>query len=144
MNIDAVLARLRDHEGIALDPYQDTVGVWTIGIGKSLGTENPGPLKITPALAEAICRDDIRSATEDLDEYVPWWKSLDDVRQQILCELAFNMGISHLLGFRKFLFAAETVSPNLAAAELLNSKWAEQVGHRAVVLANAWRTGSFV
>ena len=61
----------------------------------------------------------------------PWWRSLDDNRQRILANMCFNLGYPRLSGFKRFLAALHTGQWETAAVEMMDSKWATQVGDRA-------------
>ena len=138
MNCDILAARLAKHEGLRLKPYRDSVGKLTIGIGRNLDD-----VGISAAEAMALCLNDIDGASAELDGQVPWWRSMNDARQEVLCEMRFNMGWARLAGFRKFLAAAAAGDFEAAAHEMLSSQWATQVGKRAITLADARRKGSF-
>ena len=138
MNKQALLTRLIEHEGLCLAPYKDTLGNLTIGIGRNLANG------ISEAEARYMALNDIVAAEDDLDRNIPWWrKLLNETRQQVLCEMAFNLGWPKLKGFTRFLVALELGAYEGAAFEMLNSKWATQVGNRADTLARAMQTGSF-
>ena len=136
MNILALRSALRLDEGVRMRAYQDSVGVWTIGVGHNL-QDRP----VSQAVVDMILQDDIDAAVGDLDAHVSWWRNLNDVRQNVMVNLCFNMGMARLLTFHKFLSAAQTGEWATAKAELLNSLWASQVGARAVRLANEFETG---
>lgn len=138
MDKNRLLSHLCKHEGLRLKPYRDSVGKLTIGVGRNLDD-----VGISAAEAMTLCLNDIEEASEELDRQVPWWRSLNDARQEVLCEMRFNMGWPRLAGFRKFLLAAEAGDFEAAAHEMLSSQWAAQVGKRAVTLADATRKGSF-
>ena len=138
MNRDTLKARLIDHEGLLLKPYRDSEGVLTIGIGRNL--DHVG---ITEAEARALCDSDIATAEKGLDALAAWWRTLDETRQQVLCEMAFNLGASRLMGFTKFLAALQRRDYETAGDEMLDSRWATQVGNRAVKLSKAMKTGAF-
>jgi lysozyme len=55
--------------------------------------------------------------------------------------MLFNMNSQKLLQFRKMWTAIEAEDFERAAAEMLDSRWAEQVGQRAVDLAEIMRAG---
>lgn len=129
-------ARLRVSEGWRPRMYYDTVGVPTIGYGHSL--LNP----ISPRAGEVILEDDIQTvAIGPLDKHLPWWRALDGVRQVVLAEMAFNLGIVGLLGFTNTLRAVQERRWADAARGMLASKWARQVKGRAVELAAMMETG---
>jgi lysozyme len=124
------------HEGMSLRPYKDTVGKLTIGVGRNL--EDVG---ITEEEALFLLRTDITRVITVLDATFPWFRFLDDVRQRVLADMCFNLGVSGLLKFRKTLELVEARRYKEAAEEMLNSLWAKQVGGRAVRLAKMMETG---
>jgi lysozyme len=67
---------------------------------------------------------------------------LDDVRQRVLANMCFNMGIGKLLGFKNFLVAVQAKDWTKAVAEMKNSAWFKQVGQRAVRLASMMESGN--
>jgi lysozyme len=78
-----------------------------------------------------------------LDNAIPWWSTLDDDRQNVIIDLAFNMGIKTLLTFHDTLAHIEAGEYDAAADAMASSRWATQVGQRAVFLENAMRTGEY-
>ena len=84
---------------------------------------------------------DIRRVKADLDLALSWWRGLDDVRQRVLVNMAFNLGITRLLGFKNTLAAMQAGNYADAAKGMLDSKWATQVGARATRLAAMMRDG---
>lgn len=148
-----MINRLILHEGLRLMPYKDTLGLWTIGIGRCVET-NPfteeelkavGDWKngITRNAAYMLCRNDIDRCLCELKKNIAFFEKLDAERQYVLLDLCFNMGIKGLLKFKNMLSAFGVGGWNKAADELLNSKYATQVGKRAVRLANCIKTGRF-
>lgn len=136
MNRDALAAQLAFDEGCKLKPYRDTVGKLTIGIGRNLDD-----VGISKAEAMAMLAADIDMAAAGLDRALPWWRDMSDSRQQVLCNMAFNMGLSSLLGFKNTLAAMKAGDYQAAAAGMRASKWAKQVGARAERLAKTMEQG---
>ena len=66
---------------------------------------------------------------------------MDDNRKRALVNMAFNLGLSRLRSFKRMLKALAEEDFETAAAEALNSRWAEQVGDRAARLATLIRSG---
>ena len=64
----------------------------------------------------------------------PWFHRLSEARQRVLVNMCFNLGLSRLMGFKKFLTAVEAGEWETAGVEMLDSKWAEQVGPRSTRL----------
>lgn len=116
--------------------YTDTVGKVSGGIGRNLTDNGFHDNEI-----DLMYENDRATAEAFLDRNLPWWRSLDPVRQRVLMNMAFNMN-SRLLGFKDMLAAAHGGDWNKASAEMLDSVWAKQVGARAVRLANMMLSGS--
>jgi lysozyme len=126
---------LRD-EGIRLKPYRDTVGKLTIGVGRNLDDKG-----ISRDEAMELLDNDITEVTLALNARLPWTTYLHGPRHAALVNLAFNMGIGGLLEFKKMLGAFKAEKWDVAAKELLDSKYATQVGARANRLAEQLKTG---
>jgi lysozyme len=124
------------HEGCKLTAYRDSVGVITIGIGRNL--QHRG---ITQEEALMLLRNDISATLTAMRKELPWTIALDDVRQRVLCDMAFNMGVGQLLEFKRTLAAVKAGDYEAAADMMLDSRWASQVGERARRLARMMRTG---
>jgi lysozyme len=125
-----LLKRLFDEESLQLKPYTDSVGKLTIGIGRNL-TDNG----ITQSEATYLCINDIDKAIKDLQFYLPSFDSYPDMVQLVLTDMTFNMGIYELLKFKNTLMFIKSGDYKSAAEEMLNSKWAKQVGQRAIDLS---------
>lgn len=126
---------LRD-EGLRLRPYQDTAGKWSIGVGRNLSD-----VGISRAEALFLLQNDIQAATQSLETFLPWTAALDDGRLSALVAMTFNMGIWGLCEFKLFLAAVQAGDWSEARDQILQSKWAEEVGARAQRLAIQIETG---
>lgn len=136
MNRARLTETLKRHEGFRATPYHDAVGKLTVGYGRNLEA-----VGVSTGMAESMLQEDIEAAVAGLDERLPWWRALDDVRQEVLVNMAFNVGLRGLLGFRRMLAAAEAGDYDTAADEMLDSRWEQQVGARAHELAAMMRQG---
>jgi lysozyme len=130
-------AELLLHEGVRLKPYRDSAGYLTIGTGRNL--EAIGISQDENAL---MLNNDIHRAEQALNQHCPWWRTLNPVRQRVLMNMCFNLGIATLLQFTQTLQAIQKGTYEQAATHMLNSQWASQVGGRAVWLAKAMRNGA--
>lgn len=137
MDRPTLIAELERDEANRLKPYPDSVGKLTIGIGRNL-TDNG----ITKEESYFLCNNDIDDVEGDLDYNLPWWRNLNEVRQRVLANMCFNMGIVRLLKFSNMLRHARNGEYTLAAVEMRASKWYEQVGIRATRLESMMRTGA--
>lgn len=136
MDADRLRSDLVRDEGLRLKPYRDTVGKLTIGVGRNLDD-----VGISQPEALVLLSSDIERVVSDLTARVPCWVALDEVRQRVLANMAFNLGISRLLGFVQTLSAVQSGRWADASVAMLSSVWAQQVGPRATRLAEMMRTG---
>lgn len=139
MNHEKLAAELHVDEGKRARIYLDTEGNWTGGVGRNLSSRPFSEDEIALML-----RNDIRTAEKDLDRFLPWWREMTEARQNVLANMCFNLGISRLLKFVKALDLMRASRYDAAAKEMLDSKWAKQVGARARRLAEVMRKGEFV
>ncbi len=135
INMKEMVKQLELHEGLRLKPYYDTVDKLTIGIGRNL--EDTG---ISKAEASFMLQNDLIRIIAELDEQMPWWRELTENRRRILVDMAFNLGTFGLSQFRDMLAATKVGDFDGASKEMLDSKWAKQVGVRAERLAKAMKT----
>lgn len=131
-----MIRQLRLHEGERLKPYRCTAGKLTIGVGRNL--EDRG---ISTAESAVLLANDIDAHWRELVRALPWVENLDEVRQRVLLDMAFNLGIAGLLGFKNTLATIKAGDFQKGAAMMLDSRWAGQVGQRADRLAVMMATG---
>jgi len=134
-------SQLRLDEQEVLHAYQDHLGFWTIGVGRLIDKRKGGG--ISREEAALLLRNDIQRTTGAIQENIPWFEKLDTVRQAVLLNMAFQMGVGGLLGFRNTLKLIEDGKYVHAAAAMLQSKWATQTPERAKRLATQIRTGEW-
>ena len=138
MNKTKLAEQLKKHEGLKLKPYTDTVGKLTLGVGRNLIDKG-----ITEQEALFMLNNDVDYFYGKLCSRINWFWAINDARQNVLVNMAFNLGIGGLLTFKKTLTLIGEAKYELAAKEMLNSKWARQVGYRAEELAEQMRTGEY-
>lgn len=131
-----LLGRLSRTEGRRNKPYVDTVGKITIGIGHNLADKG-----ISDAIVDQLFQSDIGEAAAGA-ETLPIYTNLDPIRQTVLVDMVFNMGLQDLKQFVNTLAAIGRRDYEAASVNMLNSQWARQVGSRATELAEIMRTGS--
>ena len=129
-DMDKMIDELVDHEGLELHPYEDSLGILTIGVGRNL--EERG---ISEDEAFYLLGNDIEVIWDELISKHPIVEDLDDQRQMILLNMAFNMGVPRLGKFKKMWAAIESGDMEEASKQALDSRWADQVGRRAEELA---------
>lgn len=129
-----VLDYIKKNEGLRLKPYVCPAGKLTIGYGHNL--DNP----ISEEVAELILIDDLHVVLMDLVSIFP--NNIFSVNRYVaLLDLMFNLGKSRFLTFKKMIRAINEEDWDKAADELLDSKYATQVGQRANNNANLLRKG---
>ena len=138
-NTQDLITQLIDHEGLKLFPYHSTADKLTIGVGRNL--EDRG---ISNDEAAYLLKNDIDIVERELLEAQPLVSMLDPVRQRVLVDMGFNLGTPTLMKFSNMWDAIEDEDWDEASAQMLDSRWAKQVGRRAVRLADAMRTGEWV
>jgi len=133
-----IYEQLRRDEGLRLKPYLDSVGKMTIGVGRNLTDKG-----ITQAEADRFLFNDVDEVYAGLED-AGYVGGVNDARYYVLVNMAFNMGINGLLAFKRMLAAYRIRDWETAATEMLDSKWATQVGARSERLALQMRMGEWV
>ncbi len=126
------------HEGIRLKSYICPAGKVTIGVGRNI--QDVG---ISRDEAIIMLDNDIKRCYTQLSDRYPWFYPLDSVRQEVLVNMVFNMGIGAFSKFHNLIAFMSSERYMQAAIEMIDSKWAEQVGSRAKELAEMMRTGEY-
>ena len=129
MNRVQLIEELKRDEGVVLTLYKCSAGKNTIGVGRNVDDRG-----ITEDESDYLLGNDIDLCVDELENNFTWYKNLSDARQRVLVNMCFNLGLTRLLGFKKFLAALEAEDWDRAAEEMLDSKWAVQVGPRSTRL----------
>lgn len=137
-----IIEQLRRDEGEVLHVYQDTLGYWTIGVGRLVDKRKGGG--ISRDEAGYMLNNDVNRVTEELSRRLPWFVDLNEARRGALVNMAFQMGVDGLLGFRNSLELIRTGRWDEAKRNLLLSRWAQQTPQRAERVAEQMRTGQWV
>lgn len=124
-----------DATGEAICPGYVMVGHPTIACGRALDTHG-----LSAGEVQTLLENDIAAIDAALRIY-PWWVALSSVRQFVIVDMAFNLGINGLLKFRRMIAALSDGNYSLTATEMLASAWATQLPTRAHKLAQIMRTG---
>ena len=133
---------LKKHEGLMLRPYKCPAGHWSIGYGHNLEAHGEFlPESITEEEAEEYLTKDIEKAIDDCQMQIPDFEGYDSVRKAVLIDMCYNMGVWKLIKFVRMLKAMHQYDWQRAADELLDSKYARQVGSRSKENAQMLITG---
>jgi lysozyme len=151
------------HEGLRLRVYTCTANKKTIGVGRNLEDVGLYPEErdrilgrtglsrsqvinileergITKDEALYMLDNDIAGYTKDVEQF-PWFKYLDPVRQKIIVDMCFNLGLAGLKKFRKMIGHLEAGAYSNAAEEMKDSKWYWEAGNRSRRLVKMMATG---
>ena len=137
-----LIRQLRGDEGFVRHAYQDHLGYWTIGVGRLIDARKPGS-GLRDIEIDFLLNNDVDDRISTLLKVLPWFQDLDDARQGVLVNMAFQMGIQGLLGFTNTLKCVKEGRYKDAANGMLNSKWASQTPNRAKRLAKQMETGAW-
>jgi len=111
---------------------------YTIGIGRNL--QDCG---ITAQEALFLLDNDIERVTKEL-EVLRFTQYLNEPRKIALLDMLFNIGFPRFLKFKLMIAALEEQDYEEAALQMLDSKWATQVGSRAIELSEMISTGKCI
>ncbi len=136
-----IVEMLRKHEGVETHAYKCTANKTTIGVGRNVDPD--GGIGLTDSEIDFILANDVRRVNTELVDTFKWYKSLDAPRKDALMDMCFNMGLPRLKQFKKSLAAMKANNYELAATEFLDSRWAKQVGQRAITVTDMIRTGEY-
>jgi lysozyme len=131
--------QLRIHEGVRKHVYLCSAGYETIGVGRNIADSGLG---LSDDEIDYLLENDITRCRKELETY-SWFSDLDEVRQDALINMCFNLGLSRLANFKNALSSMAIGAYADAAEHFLDSRWASQVGNRAQEVAHMIRTGEY-
>ena len=102
-------------EGLNLNPYQDTKGLWTFGYGSRF------PLLQNEV--EFVRNNRLSLAEIVIMKTIPFYLDLDPVRRILLIDMVYNMGIDGVLEFKDMLGCMKNKDWTGASEAMLNSTW---------------------
>jgi len=132
--------QLERDEGFRSLPYRDTARKLTVGIGWNL----EGGMPISEDAARFILRQHVEVFVIDLQNRLPWTRHLSQPRFGVLLNMAYNLGVHGLMTFKKMLYALQMGDIKTVDKEMDDSRWARQVGDRAVRLRQQMREDRWV
>lgn len=137
MNLDDFREHLKWAEAVKQFPYRCSAGKLTIGVGRNLDDNG-----ISMDEVDYLLDNDMAKTVRDC-ESLDYWNDLDGVRQLVVADMVFNMGLSRFLTFKRFNAALAINDWTLAGAEMMDSRWYNQVGRRAWKLREAMLSGEW-
>lgn len=131
-------AQLERQEGFRRFVYKDSLGYWTVGIGRCVD-QNVSGSGLTLEEGRYLMRNDIAKAEASIGDIL----RDDPVRRAVLVNMTFQMGWGKVKGFKKMLAAIGRKDWETAAREGLDSLWARQTPGRAMEMMEQLRTGKW-
>jgi lysozyme len=128
-----LIAQLRRDEGEKLHVYKDSLGFYTIGVGRLVDGRRGGG--ITKEESAYLLLNDIAKVDSRLQTELPWIVTLSEPRRGVLMNMGFQLGVDGLLGFKNTLAMIQQGEYAKAAHNMLLSLWAKQTPERAERLA---------
>ncbi len=142
--MDAIINRIKRHEGCRLRPYRDSLGFWTVGWGHKMESIGPSILAdgITQDEADHLLDVDIEIARNALSRLPAMvLNNCNEVRRGVLIEMCFQLGYSGVLKFKRMLRAIQHNDFERASREMIFSLWHEQTPARCQELSEIMRRG---
>ena len=138
---DKLIEMLKVHEGVETYAYKCSENKTTIGVGRNV--DKAGGLGLSDDEVDYLLQNDIDRVILELDSEYDWFSDLDDVRQDAMVDISFNLGQTRLRAFKKALSAMSEGDWDEAADQFMDSRWSEQVGIRAKNLTEMIRIGAY-
>ena len=139
--MDKLLAMLKRHEGVETHAYECSEGKITVGVGRNI--DQAGGMGLSDDEIDYLLQNDVERVIKELAAEYSWFSDLDDVRRDAMVDISFNLGATRLRLFKRALAAMEVGNYSSAATEFLDSKWARQVGGRALELTDMISSGEY-
>lgn len=135
-----LMRQLRGDEDVRPCVYPDQFGYMTIAVGRLVDSRKRGA-GLRPDEIQYLLNNDVDDRIEALSRALPWFQNLDDARRGALLNMAFQLGVEGLLGFKQTLQHIGAGKYETAATEMLDSVWAKQTPARAKRISEQMRTG---
>ena len=135
-----LIEMLKLHEGVRSHVYLCSAGYETLGVGRNISESGLG---LSEDEIEYLLNNDIKRVREELEDTYFWFPALNEARQDAMIDICFNLGLTRLRGFVKAIEAMSREQFDIAADEFMDSRWATQVGNRALEVTEIIRTGDY-
>jgi len=136
-----IIEMLRKHEGVETHAYNCTANKTTIGVGRNI--EAGSGLGLSMSEIDYLLANDVKRVDKELSQAFEWYGALNTPRKDAVIDMCFNMGLPRLKLFKKSIAAMDAGNYEIAAVEFLDSRWAKQVGHRAITISEMIRSGEY-
>ena len=135
-----LIEMLKLHEGVRSHVYLCSAGYETLGVGRNISDSGLG---LSDDEIDYLLNNDIERVRQELTDAYFWFPALNEARQDAMIDMCFNLGLTRLRGFVNALEAMSREQFDVAADEFMDSKWAKQVGTRALRVTEMIRDGEY-
>ena len=136
-----LIEMLKVHEGVETYAYKCSENKTTIGVGRNV--DKAGGLGLSDDEVDYLLQNDINRVILELNSEYDWFSDLDDIRQDAMIDISFNLGQTRLRAFKNALAAMSEGDWDEAANQFMDSRWSKQVGVRAKNLTEMIRSGAY-
>ena len=136
-----LIEMIKEHEGVVKHAYQDSRGYWTIGVGRLIDEKLGGGL--SDGEIDYLLANDVKRCREEAEQY-PWFEGMNEPRQAVILSMLFNLGKPNFDKFKNMQAALEAGDHMTASNEMLDSRWAAQVGRRAIEMSEMMESGEWL
>ena len=139
LNYKNLKKRIKKNEGFSLKPYKDQLGLFTIGFGHLILSNEKYLLekKINKIELEKIFTKDFDTALKNFNIFLKHFSS-NTRDSELLIEMVFQIGIEGVLKFKKLLHNMDKGNKHLVCFEIMNSLWYKQTPNRVKNLVSAF------
>ena len=143
MNMERLLKSVKEHEGYRNKVYLDSLGKRTVGVGHLCVEDHWEDNKeYSEKYLMKVLKDDLKNAIQGAERLCSTAPALDDLAKEIIVEMIFQLGETGVSKFRNMWKALDEMPPqyDVAATEMLDSRWAKQTPNRAKEMSDHMRS----
>lgn len=148
---DSLRERIRIHEGCVLEPYKDSLGKLTVGIGHLVQPHErkrfQEGVQITQEEADELFDIDLNRAAAGADDLILKkignHDDLPQAIQEVIVEMVFQLGATGVKQFRNMWASLKEKDGEMAAMHMKDSRWHKQTKKRCESLAKIVATAQW-
>ena len=144
MNLEKLREELEIDEGCKYEIYLDHLGYPTFGIGHLITRDDPEygwevGASIDTVRVHETFESDIEGVLSDCSKLYSDFEDLPEEAQRVIANMMFNMGYTRLSKFKNMKLSVDDRNWDIAADEMVDSRWYYQVPNRAKRLVERMR-----
>ena len=143
MDMNRLLKSVKEHEGYRNKVYLDSLGKRTVGVGHLCVEDHWEDNKeYSEEYLMKVLKDDLKNAIQGAEDLLKDFPLLDDLAEEIIIEMIFQLGKTGVSKFKNMWKALQQEPPqyDVAATEMLDSRWAKQTPNRAKKMSDQMRS----